>query len=315
MKTKTSCLSIGQITKVLFLLIAILGITNFLHIASGDINAKSLEAALAMHSPVSTAYITAENYSLHPFKHVTVHGFNFGAHELVSVQLESSVFTLISDSGGRFTTNTLIVPNIAGGNYLLKAMGKTSEKTAQLNFNIQGYYPSGGPLVSYLVSGQLAGYQGKNFAPHEKVKLVDKNNVLLHTFLTDGGGNFSEKNVYTIPFSDKNKKLNQALHGETSHTKVLFTIKIGTFYPQLTPSSYYVRADEAMTFSGSGFAPNEMIELQVKGKKIKSKMSDGNGNVEFNFATPEVLVVELLEVKLEGESSNESSTRTIIVHL
>lgn len=172
------------------------------------------------------------------------------------------------------------------------------------------YYPSGGALRYYVLPGEMLGVFGRNFAPLERVDLVSVGNGILASFTTDANGHFRRENVLPIPSLGTESSFSYRLVGRTSGTSVPFTVKIGQFYPVISPSSYYI--DKGSTFSvrGERFAPGELVTLSVQSQAVLRKAADANGNVTFGVVTAPG-TGQSFAISARGALSGNGSQRTI----
>jgi hypothetical protein len=159
-------------------------------------------------------------------------------------------------------------------------MGSTSSMSSMQSAQGQ-YYPFGGPSNYYAVPGQMLGFFGRNFA-NERVDLYDTHNQLVTTFVADGGGNFERGNVFMVPYADANSVEHFRFAGESSNTSVNFEVKVGQYYPLITPSSFYLMHGERFSVNATRFAPNEPVTLSVNGASVGHGTADGGGNLLFD---------------------------------
>ncbi len=126
--------------------------------------------------------------------------------------------------------------------------------------------PSPSPFSTITVAGS-------GFSPHESV------HVMLGLSTTDvstnGAGSFSGASL-TIPNVAAGTYLVLAL-GQTSGVSAYSYLYVSALAPQASPSSWYVAPGSSVTWSGSGFAPNEKITVTQGGATAATFSADGSG--------------------------------------
>ncbi|MDB5225624.1 MAG: hypothetical protein JWL87_576 [Candidatus Adlerbacteria bacterium] len=65
--------------------------------------------------------------------------------------------------------------------------------------------------------------------------------------------------------------------GQTSGQVAFSYLYVQSLYPQVSPSSWYMAPGSMLSWSGSGFAPNEPITVKRDGETIASFAADANG--------------------------------------
>lgn len=233
----------------------------------------------------SNPYVTLNNYNGHPGDTVVASGHSFGDNESVRLSLDGTTMTGFTDNNGNFT-QSLTVPNETANNYQLTATGLSYNDTATANFYIAGYYPTAQPSSYYILPGQSLGFSGTNFAPHEMVRITDMSTGRNVTKVsTDGNGSFSTDAIQKIPYNAANSTISYQAKGLTSNTTSSFSVKIGTYYPELSPSSYYLNHSANFSASANGFAPNERVNFMINDQMVGHTSADGSGNVSANNLT------------------------------
>lgn len=246
-------------------------------------------------------------YSGAPGSMLGVSGFGFGAREDVAVRFLDQSVESQTDASGNFSAPSLPVPWEPAGNYSVTAQGDESRRQASANFYISGFYPRATPSSWYLLPGERLGFSGSNFAPNEAITI--RGPEIAHALTANGSGNFSAADALAIPFGWQNSTRAFTVDSTKSAYDIPLVITIGTFYPQIDPSAYFIAKNQPMSAAGSGFAPNEEVELQISGAATMRRTADGSGNVHFSFTAPGTGTDFTLTAR--GLSSNQSSTRTI----
>ncbi len=254
-------------------------------------------------------YVILSMYAGSPGSRFTVNGYGFGANEQVQATFAGLTVGANADSAGNFATPTFGVPYLPAGPYSVTVRGLTSGRTQTASYYVHGYYPTGGPSAYYIMPNQQIGFFGHNFATNESVKIFGPSNQLLTTATADGGGNFAVSNVYTVPFSMAASSQTFRLVGQTTGFNVSFSVVVGNFYPNINPSTYYLGRGQSFGVSGTGYAPNEPVDLYVGGTKMATVTADGGGNFGTSLTAPSS--GGSFDLRGTGTLSGQSSMRTL----
>ena len=92
----------------------------------------------------------------------------------------------------------------------------------------------------------------------------------------DGGGNFVSSNIM-VPFSAINSTITVNASGSMGHSASQ-QYKVGTYYPVVTPTTFYTAPGSQVGFSATGFAPNEQVAVASSNGVSATLMADGGGN-------------------------------------
>jgi hypothetical protein len=147
-----------------------------------------------------------------------------------------------------------------------------------------GYWPSVQPSQWYVLPNQTITFNGNLFTPNETVTITDPNGG--HISFIAGSGAFDRQGSFQIPFGFANSIQTFTISGSQSRASIPLHINVGSFYPNLHPSAYYVPQNTAMSATGTGFAPNEIVRLDMSGLPSVTNTADNNGNVSWNFTSP-----------------------------
>lgn len=176
------------------------------------------------------------------------------------------------------------------------------------------YYPNASPSAWYILPGQPLSFSGAGFAPHEMIRIQNQAGSAVLSAQASGSGSFSSP-LLTVPFGWQGSVRSFTVKGVSSGATATpnpIRIVVGTFYPQITPSGWWVPHGESMHVSGTGFAPNEHVRLRVNGSIAGEARADGNGNVRIDMQAPSSGLRATLTAV--GLSSGKSSTRMIYLH-
>ena len=157
---------------------------------------------------------------------------------------------------------TLTVPvTVSAGTFFIQAAERSSHKVAQARGVVRGGTPQlklgsqvgkPGDLITVSVSG---------FSPGEAVK-VYWNTIggqPVATLRADGGGAIGQAPVQ-VPFGAAGVNT-FLLVGARSQSMVAASFDLLSLYPTIKLSSYALRADNTLSFSGAGFGPGERVVI------------------------------------------------------
>ncbi len=197
---------------------------------------------------------------------------------------------------------------VAPGSYHVVFPGLPGSPTATFVISQPvAYYPWGWPSTWYVLPGQTISFSGNGFAPLEQITLHTPTGV--NTFSANSEESFSAQAPYLVPFSLIHSTQTFSITSSISSKTISWNIGVGTFYPNLNPSTYYIPKNSHMSASASSFAPLEPVQLLVNGNMLMQTPSDSGGGVSFNFLTP--AIGQSFTLTTRGIWSNTESTRTI----
>ncbi len=256
-------------------------------------------------------YITLGQYTGRQGDNVQVYGHMFAPNEVINLMFNgvpSSRRSINADRNGDFSSSVL-VGNMISNTYTISVAGLISGKTVTAPFYVKGYYPTVNPSSYYVLPGNSLSLNGSGFAPHESVILYNGNN-LVGNYTADINGNLSLNNVIMISNGQGNSTQTLRLLGTLSQYSMNFQITVGSFYPNISPSSYYVQKGQSFSVNGNGFAPHESVALSFNGMTSQTT-ADGGGNVNWNVIAP--TSGSSYTISATGSWSNKTSSRTITV--
>lgn len=246
-----------------------------------------------------------------PLSTITVDGTGFASGENVEVRLESASVMAVANSSGSFFGATLVIPNIPAQTYQVHATGQASGAHAIEYLYVNTFYPSLSPSTYYLLAGESLMFNGSGFAAGETITITDSQNSSVTANVTaDAGGGFTSGGSLVIPlsFAGTNRTFNA--HGQASNGNASVSVTIGNFNPGATPSTYYLLPGETLSFSGSGFAPNESVAVKQQGNAATLATFTTNGSGGFTsagaFTVPFEMAGGARIFTLTGSQSNAS---------
>jgi hypothetical protein len=170
-----------------------------------------------------------------------------------------------TDGTGSFNNVPITVPiNQPYGNFYIQAKERHSQKSAIS----MGFLQNGGVATVKLSSivgkvGDTLKVTAKGFAPNETVSVYWNSMATdpITKFTTDQGGGIGQAPLQ-VPFGAQgdNYFIFMGTKSQTPVTSMFFMLKL---YPTVKLSTYSIRADNTLTYSGKGFGPNEMVMVFV----------------------------------------------------
>lgn len=195
---------------------------------------------------------------------MTVSGSGYAPGEGVTVSFATATATATADAMGAFSGVSITIPNIKSGTQQLHATGALTGADAISYIYVGGFYPSAYPSAYYMLPGDAVSFTGSGFAPGETVNAYEgKSTTSLSSFVVAQDGSFKNAGEITVPLSYVASNRTIHLVGATSGATSDVSLAIGQFYPSITPSAYYALPGSTLTFSGSGFAKGETVNLTV----------------------------------------------------
>lgn len=155
---------------------------------------------------------------------------------------------------------------------------------------------------------------GKYFTPGERI-LIQQLDVKtgkrtqIATAIADTSGNFTRNITPSNPYAYSSTTQTYIIEGETSNHPVQFSVIFGTYYPQITPSTYLATPGQIVTVIGRSFAPNEPVQIYGNGVLIGTTYAGINGVMNVDVRAPQS--GKSFTVSARGGWSQKISARTI----
>jgi serine/threonine protein phosphatase PrpC len=217
---------------------------------------------------------------------MNVAGSGFDAGSTVDLVLKKgttdrgqTIASIKADKNGFFMANFPAPDTFNAGPFILEAHQRNSKNLAQATGAISGgaAFVKLGAQVGKV--GDVVGWSGTGFQPYETVNVYwnAMGGQPLATFKADGGGNL--KATIQIPFAAVGEN-NLIFIGTKSSSPVTATFLVLSLYPSVKLSSYALRADNILTFTGSGFGPNERVLIYLNttnGPPLTTAQADAHG--------------------------------------
>jgi hypothetical protein len=246
--------------------------------------------------------LTPSSYYVLPYANFDVTVTGFAPNETVSLNTGAVTTT---DAFGSATFKDVSLPYTGKSSATLTATGATSLATATASIGLGNYNPNVVADNYYAKSGTTDGLTGSGFAPGELVTITAGSAT--QTVNADTKGAF--KTSLVLPFTNKNS-LSITSTGSKSNASTLTTLTLAPYQPQVAPSTYYAKPGTALSFTGSGFVPNENVTIDLNHTKIGAGPADAKGNFALSgFTLP--FGAKTAVYTVTGEVSGSSTVLTI----
>lgn len=235
------------------------------------VQGASSGANFSLAIPVANLYPWANPSTWYatPGTAVSFSGGGFGSNESLSVFLGSTsttpLATVTADNMGSFMNlgpTPLPFSAQAGGsvaNY--RIVGNSSGISVAAPVTLASFYASLSPSSYYSAPGGLITLSGTGFSPGESVVISGLPASTSATANGMGAFTINDVQVPAVP----NMPATITGTGQSSGATATFTMAIGQYYPDITPSFWFSYPGDTITFSGSGFAPNETLTVSGAG--------------------------------------------------
>jgi hypothetical protein len=213
----------------------------------------------------------------------------FAPDEAVKVyfnSLSSPIITTVhTDQNGDLRQDNLTVPFGAIGNNSFIFFGQKSQSPVTVSFLMLNLYPTITVNTYATKADSTLSFSGKGFGPDERV-LLHLNSVQsppIAVVQADGQGAFTNGAAFTIPFELKGKNTFIAI-GEQSQAPATVSIDVLPYTPLAETSTYGGRPGTTITFYGTGFARDEVVDVyaggttQSRGTEVSCFLTNDQGN-------------------------------------
>jgi len=164
-----------------------------------------------------------------------------------------------TDKYGNFYENLMVPNTMSSGTFFIEARERGSTNVAQAAGVIAGGAPQLKLGAQVGKPGDMVTVTVHGFSPDEKINVYwnTMSGDPVATLQADGGGSIGQAPVQ-VPYGAAG--VNTFLFvGAKSQSMVAATFYLLSLYPSIKLSSYAIRADHQMTFSGVGFGPGERV--------------------------------------------------------
>ena len=200
---------------------------------------------------------------------VTGSGFDPGAtvdifvKQQVSDAVDPLTFVQVDKSGG-FGGVTFAVPDaLPRGNFIVEASQRDSSNVARATAVIAGGSPQVKLGTQAAKSGDTVQLSAAGFGPDEDVNVYwnDLSSDVIGSIHTDGTGSVRQGSV-RVPFGAVGNN-GFIFVGEKSQSPVTVPFQMLNLYPNVDLSSYAIKPDNVLSFSGKDFGPGEAVTVYL----------------------------------------------------
>ena len=164
-----------------------------------------------------------------------------------------------ADKYGTFSSTFTVPTSLSSGTFFIEASERGSKKVAQADGVVAGGTPQLKLSPQVGKPGDLITVSLHGFSPNEAIK-VYWNTIggqPVATLQADGGGGIGQATVQ-VPFGAAGANTFLFV-GAKSQALVTSSFYLLSLYPSVKLSSYAIRADNQLSFSGAGFGPGERV--------------------------------------------------------
>ncbi len=227
-----------------------------------------------------TPSLTTSAGSTTPYGVLTVGGNGYAPNEIVDLNLAGATATATADATGAFKGASLTTPAVPAASYTLIGAGEASGASTVAYEYVNGFYPYASPSSYYVLPLTSLGFTGSGFAPNETVNVTDAvSGAAISSFKATSDGSFANAGAFSVPASYAGTSKSFVLTGSLSHATTSVTTGIGQYYPNVSPTGYYVLPGKTVSFNGSGFIPGETVNVTVGKTVVSSAVADSFGNL------------------------------------
>ncbi len=224
----------------------------------------------------------------------------------------SSSFT--ADNTGAFANaGSVNVPlSLAGSQATYHITGLSSKGNVDVSVTVGQFFPGVYPSAYYIAPSDQISFSGGGFAPNESIQVTDSASPqVLATILADSNGSFAGAGSTTVPFTFAGTTRTFRLAGGLSHAEADTSVTVGQYYPSISPSAYYINPGQKLSVSGSGFAPNETVDLTMGAGSPTTTVTNASGMFATPFMNVPFMSGSNLLVTASGRNSHATASVTV----
>jgi len=260
-------------------------------------------------------------YYLSPGTMLSFNGSGFGSGETVNVlDGSSTVSSLTADASGNFSNaGGFMIPfNETTGQHMFTLVGATSHAQATVTVTIAPFAPLITPSTYNLLPGATIDFSGSGFGMNEIVDVYETGSATpVASTTADASGAFGTVGTITIPQNAGGEQITFTLKGEQSNASAVFTLAVQSLNSLVTPSAYFILPGGTLTFSGSGFAASETVDV-FEGDvttTLASFSTDASGTFSNagGFTIPFAWAGSSRTLRLHGETSDTDAATGVTI--
>jgi len=249
------------------------------------------------------------NYFLGPDQTLSFSGYGFAPGETINVSIgqdSAPIASFTASQSGSFENagKYVIPPGLAGTTQTFRLQGNRTAKELVFDITIGQYDALVNPDNYFVSPGQKVMFYGRGFAPNEQINVFwDQDPAPIAAFRTDKNGGFADAGVWTVPLDSASRVMLFRFIGEHSGVTASTTVTVGKFFPQISPSEYYLTPGKSFTVWGIGFGSNEKVSVTAAGvTSVVTANKDGVFKTSGPFTAPYEQGV-MLNIVAEGQQS------------
>jgi hypothetical protein len=217
---------------------------------------------------------------------VTGSGFDPGSVIKISITRQGSSTALTSievkadKTGGFYSVNMTVPTSLSSGSFNVVGQEQNSNRTAQAFGSIAGGAPQVKLGLQVGQPGNQVTVSLNGFAPNETVKVYwnTLSGQPITTFQADGGGGVGQGKLQ-VPYGAVGNNTFLFV-GARSNSLVAANFLMLNLYPSVKLSSYALKADNLLSFTGKGFGPGEPVLVYLNttsGQPLAVVNADNSG--------------------------------------
>jgi hypothetical protein len=254
------------------------------------------------------ATVTASNYYAKPGDTIALTGNGFAPNESVSIVAGTVTQTVTATAKGTITASLVLPFGQTKSSLSIVSTGAMSHASSTTTITLAPYLANVSPSTYYAQPGTPISFTGSGFLAGETLN-VTLNGVTVGTETANSMGNLTSTGTYSLPYG---KTAVFVVTGATSGASVTMNIGLAQFYAGLQLSSYYGNGGSVITATGSGFAPNELIQIQSGTTTLEKGSADAKGNFSYAIQVPYVAAGKL-NITATGSMSGASAATSYSV--
>jgi len=200
---------------------------------------------------------------------VTGSGFDPGAtvdvyvKQQVSDSVDPLTFVQVDKSGGFGGVSFAVPDSLPRGNFIVEASQRESDNVARATAVIAGGSPQVKLGTQAAKSGDTVQLSAAGFGPDEDVNVYwnDLSSDIIGTIHTDQSGGVRQGSV-RVPFGAVGNN-GFIFVGQKSQSPVTVPFQMLNLYPNVDLSSYAIKPDNVLSFSGKDFGPGEAVTVYL----------------------------------------------------
>jgi len=260
------------------------------------------EARLPITLSSFMANVTPSHWWTTPGTPITFSGTGFAPQESINITNGHSSLSVSSDNSGSFAASSTI-PHSARNSITYSFRGALSNESRSVTIGLGDLHAYVGLSTYYATGGSPLTVTGVGFGPTEPIS-IDFGGIALSGASSDNAGNLNFST--TVPFGMPGEKIVRgtgALSGASNTT----TFTQAPIYTSTFLGEYAAAPGNTITFIGSGFLPQEPIEIRTDrtgSTTVHAFMADATGNFrDANYTLPEDFTEGLLKLIITGTQS------------